>query len=162
MMWSVKLKKITTNNSSETYKFKVDTQNLLISPQTLGFKVKEFVDILLQASSEQMLLDTNPIMIKMGSEILSLKNAVNVIHSNVISRELNIGSTAKYQISNSQEINLINLVQESYQEYQNSSNILAQPEAANVPGTSKTAPILTHGQEDTSNQTAEKQIRKIS
>ena len=90
-MWSIELKKITTNNSSETYKFKVDTQNLLITPQTLGFKVKEFVDILLQASSEQMLLDTNPIMIKMGSEILSLKNAVNVIHSNVISRELNIG-----------------------------------------------------------------------
>ena len=156
------IKKITTNNSSETYNFKVDTQNLLITPQTLGFKVKEFVDILLQASSEHMLLDTNPIMIKMGSEILSLKNAVNVIHSNVISRELNIGSTAKYQISNSQEINFINLVQESYQEYPNSSNILAQPEAANVPGTSQTASILTHGQEDTSNQTAEKQIRKIS
>ena len=134
----------------------------MITPQTLGFKVKEFVDILLQASSEQMLLDTNPIMIKMGCEILSLKNAVNVIHSNVISRELNIGSTAKYQISNSQEINLINLVQESYNEYQNSSNILAPPEAANVPGTSQAAPILTHGHEDTNNQTAEKQTRKIT
>ena len=161
-MWSVKLKKTTSNNSSETYNFKVDTQNHLITPQTLGFKVKEFVDILLQASSEQILLDTNAIMINMGSDILSLKSAINVIHSSVISRELNIGSTGKYQISNSQEINLINLVQEGYQDYQNGSNILAQPGTAIEPRTSQATPLITHGQDDTNNQIAGKHVRKIS
>ena len=92
-MWSVKLKKITSNNSSETYNFKVDTQNHLITPQTLGFKIKEFVDILLKASSEQILLDTNAIMINMGSYILSLKSAINVIHSSVISKGSHVHAT---------------------------------------------------------------------
>ena len=91
----------------------------------------------------------------MESDISSLKSAVIVIYSNVISRELNIGSISKYQICNSQEINLINLVQGNYQDYENCSNILSQPETTMEPGTSQTASLITHSQEETSNQMPE-------